>query len=56
MPFQASGDPSQRKCLALESTERGIASMSAGDEALKNATVHMQKAQKFCILAASPRE
>jgi len=49
-------DPSQRKFLSLESTERGIASMSAGDEALRNATVYMQKAQRFCILASAPSE
>jgi len=30
-------DPSQRKFLSLESTERGIASMSADNEALRNA-------------------
>jgi hypothetical protein len=49
-------DPSQRKFLSLGSTERGIASMSAGDEALRNAMVNMQKAQRFCILAESPIE
>jgi len=49
-------DPSQRKCLNLESMERGIASMSAGDEALRTATVHMHKAQRFCGLAESPNE
>jgi len=49
-------DPNQRKFLSLESMKRGIASMNAGDEALRNATVHMQKAQKFCILAAPPSE
>ena len=49
-------DPSQRKCLSLESTERGIASISAGDEALRNALVDMQKAQRLCVLAASPSE
>jgi len=30
--------PSQRKFLGLESMKRGIASMSAGDEELRNAT------------------
>jgi len=30
--------------------------MSVGDGALRNATVHMQKAQRFCILEESPRE
>jgi len=44
-------DPSQRKFLSLESTISGIASMSAVDQALRTATVHMQKAQKFCGLA-----
>jgi len=50
------GDPSQRKFLSLESTERGSASMSAGDAALRTATVHMQKTQRFCGLAESPNE
>ncbi|WP_282432991.1 hypothetical protein [Desulfosporosinus sp. Sb-LF] len=34
----------------------GIASISAEDEALRNATVYMQKAQRFCILATSSSE
>jgi len=32
-------DPSQRKFLSLESMERGIASMSAVDKALRNSLV-----------------
>ncbi|KGP75241.1 hypothetical protein JT05_11685 [Desulfosporosinus sp. Tol-M] len=36
--------PNQRELLSLESTERGIASMSTDDETLRNALVHMQKA------------
>ncbi|KUO72908.1 MAG: hypothetical protein APF81_10585 [Desulfosporosinus sp. BRH_c37] len=49
-------DPSQRKFLSLGSTESGIASMNADDKALRNATVHMQKAQRFCVLALTSSE
>ncbi|KJR49367.1 hypothetical protein UF75_0207 [Desulfosporosinus sp. I2] len=38
------------------STISGIASMSAVDQALRTATVHMQKAQKFCGLAWATSE
>ncbi|MDR3585497.1 MAG: hypothetical protein P4L59_09250 [Desulfosporosinus sp.] len=34
----------------------GIASMSADDKALRNATVHMQKARRFCVLALASSE
>ena len=29
--------------------------MSAGDKALRNTIVHLQKAQKFCVLALSDK-
>jgi len=30
--------------------------MSAGDKALRNTIVHLQKAQKFCVLALATSE
>ena len=49
-PLLAPKSPStqaQRKFLSLESHFSGIASMSVDDKALRNSTVHMQKAQRF---------
>ncbi|HZK84700.1 MAG TPA: hypothetical protein VFC58_08500 [Desulfosporosinus sp.] len=50
LSYLSTVDPSQAKFLSLESMKRGIASMSAGDEALRNATVaHSEKPRGFAF-------
>ena len=54
--YQTPSGPEPEEVSLLREHFSGIASMSADEKALRNATVDMQKAQRFCVLALSASE
>ena len=54
--YQTLVNPSPEEVSLLREHFSGISSMSAVDKALRNATVYLQKAKRFCVLALATSE